>query len=517
MVDRRAFTLGLTLSAAGCVAPVPSPAPEKAPGQDGSAAGLPQADLPPPAPREFRGAWVATVANIDWPSRPGLPAARQQAEMHAILDRAREIGLNALVLQVRPAADALYPSALEPWSEFLSGTQGQPPDPPYDPLATWVQQAHRRGLELHAWFNPYRARHAASRSAPAASHVTQARPGLVRRYGDQWWMDPGEAAAAEHTLAVVSDVLTRYDVDGLHIDDYFYPYPVALPGGLGEQPFPDDAPYERYRAAGGLLTRDDWRRDNVDRLVQALHESLQRLRPAARFGISPFGLGRPDLRPAGIEGFSQYDKLYADVERWIERGWYDYLVPQLYWAIDRAPQAFPVLLDYWRGQVGEARHVWPGLYTSAIGLPGRAWRADEILRQIELTRLRETGGHIHFSMVALMQDRDGIAGRLQRESYRTPALPPASPWRDDRAPGAPALVIERDAVRIVPAPGGETAFNWAVWRQSAGQWRFDVQPAARDSVALMTSAQEPVPDAVVVSAVSRSGQEGPRTLLRLRG
>lgn len=513
-VDRRAFALGLTLTAAGCMTPTPRPTVEERPGgwpvQTGSA------DAPPPAPREFRGAWVATVANIDWPSRPGLPAAQQQAEMHAILDRACEIGLNALVLQVRPAADALYASALEPWSEFLSGAQGQPPQPPYDPLALWVQQAHLRGLELHAWFNPYRARHAAARSAPAASHISQARPELVRRYGDQLWMDPGESAAAGHTLAVVSDVLSRYDVDGIHIDDYFYPYPLALPGGGGDQPFPDDAPWQRYRAAGGLLARDDWRRDNVDRLVQALHQAVQRLRPGARFGISPFGLGRPDRRPAGIEGFSQYDKLYADVERWIERGWYDYLVPQLYWAIDRAPQAFPVLMDYWHAQVGGSRHHWPGLYTSAIGLPGRQWRAEELLRQIELTRLRQTGGHLHFSMVALMQDRDGIATRLQQETYRTPALPPASPWLSERVPQAPGLAIARDTVQILAAPEGEPVFNWAVWRRVSGQWRFDVQPAAQAGVALMSSAREAVPDVVVVSAVSRTGRESVRTTLRLR-
>ena len=516
-LDRRAFALGLTLSAAGCMTPAPMPIPEDQAGGSPAPAPGSSPDAPPPAPREFRGVWVATVANIDWPSRPGLPAAQQQAEMHAILDRARAIGLNALVLQVRPAADALYPSPLEPWSEFLSGAQGRPPQPSYDPLALWVQQAHRRGLELHAWFNPYRAGHSTSRSAPAASHVTQARPGLVRRYGDQWWMDPGEPAAAEQTLAVVADVLQRYEVDGIHIDDYFYPYPVPLPGGGGDLPFPDDAPYERYRAAGGLLLRDDWRRDNVDRLVQAMHQAVQRLRPGARFGISPFGLGRPDLRPPGIEGFSQYDKLYADVERWVERGWYDYLVPQLYWAIDRAPQAFPVLLDYWRGQVGGARHMWPGLYTSAIGLPGRAWRADELLRQVELTRLRETGGHIHFSMVALMQDRDGIATRLQQESYRTPALAPASPWLHGSVPQAPTLAIARDTVQILAAADGEPAFNWAVWRHVAGQWRFDVQPAAQSAVALMTSAREAVPDAVVVSAVSRSGHESPRATLRLRG
>ena len=504
---RRAFTLGLTLAAAGCVTAPPGPVDtgETAPGSGSD--GVP-AEMAPPAPREFRGAWVATVANIDWPSRPGLPSAQQQAEMRAILDRARDIGLNALVLQVRPAADALFVSALEPWSEVLSGAQGQPPQPPWDPLAGWIEGAHARGIELHAWFNPYRARASSARSTPSPRHLSQARPDLVRRYGDQWWIDPGEPDAAAHTLRVVSDVLARYDVDGVHIDDYFYPYPVAAPNGAGDQPFPDDASYARHLTTGGTLARSDWRRDNVDRLVQALHETVLRLRPGVRFGISPFGLGRPDLRPPGIEGFSQYDRLYADVERWVEQGWFDHLVPQLYWPIDRTAQAFPVLLEYWRGRVAADRHLWPGLFTSSIGTGPRGWKADEVLAQVEATRRGGAGGHLHFSMVALMQDRDGIAARLQSGPYRTRALAPASPWLAGRAPAAPAVTREGDALRLAPGPG-EPVFVWAVWRRQLGQWAFDIQPAADARVPLARPG-EPRPDAVVVSAVGRRGHEGPR-------
>jgi uncharacterized lipoprotein YddW (UPF0748 family) len=316
---------------------------------------------------------VATVANIDWPSRPGLPAAAQQAEALALLDRARAIGLNAIVLQVRPAADALYVSALEPWSEVLSGTQGRPPEPPYDPLAFWVDEAHRRGLQLHAWFNPYRARHGRARGALAAMHIATRRPELVRRYDGLLWLDPGEPDAAAHTLAVVADVLRRYDIDGVHIDDYFYPYPAA------DQPFPDDAPWLRYLKAGGTLARDDWRRDHVDRLVLALWQTVRTTRPQALLGISPFGLGRPEWRPPGIEGFSQYHRLYADVERWLAEGWLDYLAPQLYWPIARPAQSFRCC--WTTGSRATARRAMSGRACSpapsaASATPGRRPRSS---------------------------------------------------------------------------------------------------------------------------------------------
>ena len=361
-----------------CAGQAPWPGDAPAPAAAPPAAGA----MPPPEPREFRAAWVATVANIDWPSQPGLPAEAQRAEATAMLDRAAAIGLNALILQVRPAGDALYPSALEPWSEYLTGAQGRAPVPAWDPLAWWVQEARARGLELHVWFNPYRARHSSAKTPLVAPHLAVRQPALARRYGDQLWIDPGEPAAAAHTLAVVADVVRRYDIDGVHIDDYFYPYPVKA--GDADLPFPDDAAYARYRLGGGLLARDDWRRANVDALVQEMHATVRRIKPWVRFGISPFGLGRPDRRPPGITGFSQFDKLYADVERWLENGWLDYLAPQLYWPIDRAGQAFPVLLDYWIGQnraqppclAGPVHEPWSRAASRWARAPGRRARSS---------------------------------------------------------------------------------------------------------------------------------------------
>ena len=508
--------------AAGCTLPPATPDPSSLPATPavGAAAAItpPASDLPPDAPREFRAAWVATVANIDWPSKPGLSAQAQRDEATAMLDRARALGLNALILQVRPAGDALYPSTLEPWSEVLSGEQGRAPglagEAPYDPLAFWVEQAHRRGLELHAWFNPYRARHSLAKSPLAASHLAVRQPALVKRYGDQWWMDPGEPEAAAHTLAVVADVLRRYDVDGVHIDDYFYPYPVQA-GGV-DVPFPDDESFARYRLGGGTLARDDWRRGNVDGLVQALYHTVRSIRPLARVGVSPFGVGRPDRRPAGISGFSQFDKLYADVERWLENGWLDYLAPQLYWQIDRPGLQFPVLLDYWLAENRARRHVWPGLFTSQVTrgepLGPRAWPAREVLEQVLLQRTRSSGGaatgHIHFSMAALMQDRDGIATLLQMGPYAQPALVPATPWLDATSPGAPTLRVAGTRVAIEPGAGKPVA-HWAVWRRVAGAWHFAVLVGTERSLAIDGA------DLLSVSAVDRIGNESAAHTLRL--
>lgn len=517
---RRACLRGLAALAggAGLAAAAPGPLraqaqvpePGSAPSSTGAAAASP--DQPPPEPREFRGAWVASVAHIDWPSRPGLTPEAQRAEALAIVERARTLGLNALILQVRPAGDALYPSALEPWSEYLTGQQGRAPDPPWDPLAFWIAEAHRRGLELHAWFNPYRARHASARTPLAAPHFALRAPGAVRRYGEQLWMDPGEPAAQAHTLAVIADVLRRYAVDGVHVDDYFYPYPVM--SGGSEQPFPDEASYARYAAAGGLLGREDWRRANVDALVQGLHRTVRALRPLARLGISPFGLGRPDRRPPGIAGFSQYDKLYADVERWFDEGWLDYLAPQLYWPIGRAGQDFALLLDGWIAGNRRQRHLWPGLFTSSVRASAaepagaRAWPARELLDQIALLRTRPAAsGHIHFSMAALMQDRDRIATLLQFGPYAQAALPPATPWLGEAAPPAPRLALQGARVRVRAADAAPA--RWAVWRRVAGAWQFAV---AAPEEALQDAAGA---DLVAVAAVSGTGLASERRMIRV--
>ncbi|MFS2005598.1 glycoside hydrolase family 10 protein [Duganella sp. CT11-25] len=527
---------GLAALLEGCsstpVAPAPDAGPAPRPPAPGGA--MPSApvaadpNMPPPAPREFRAAWVSTVANIDWPSRSNLSVAKQQAEALAILDRSKSLNLNAIVLQVRPSADAMYPSELEPWSEFLTGQQGRAPSPAWDPLQFWVEQAHARGLELHAWFNPYRARHATAKSPLARNHIANTEPEVVKSYGRYLWMDPGEAAASQRTLDVILDVVRRYDIDGVHIDDYFYPYPidtpnaagpegVALDGGVGgkqELEFPDQPSWQRYLLGGGTLDRPHWRRQNVNSLIEAMYLGIRKEKSWVRFGISPFGIGRPDKRPAGIVGFSQYDKLYADAELWLANGWLDYLAPQLYWPVAQAPQAFDVLLDYWLAQNTRARHVWPGLYTSRIDNTAKTFAPEEIVKQIGVTRSRSgVRGHLHFSIAALMENRKGIADQLKSQTYQTAALAPASPWLGSELPAVPGASARRESNGVslkLAAGAGKPVAHYAIWSRYGSEWRFAVAPASRPVLLLADDAAGGAAQAVVVSSVDRLGNESER-------
>jgi uncharacterized lipoprotein YddW (UPF0748 family) len=320
---------------------------------------------PPPVKREFRGVWVATVANIDWPSKPGLSTEQQKKELIAILDKCVELNFNAVVFQVRGQADAMYDSKLEPWSDALTGQMGQAPNPYYDPLQFAIEEAHRRGLQLHAWFNPYRVRLKGAKGKAAASHASLAHPEVVRKYGKYMWFDPGDPKSEEYFIAVLTDVVKRYDVDGIHIDDYFYPYQET---DKNEKviPFPDEETYKRAVAAGEKLKRDDWRRKNVDHLVERMYEDVKKIKPWVLVGISPFGIWRPE-NPKGIKGFDAYATLYADSRKWMNEGWVDYLSPQLYWLVESKEQSYPKLLAWWAEENKKERHLWPGNFTSKVG------------------------------------------------------------------------------------------------------------------------------------------------------
>lgn len=471
---------------------------------------------PPPAPREFRAAWVASVENIDWPSKKGLPTAEQQAEIIAILDKSVELNINCIVLQIRTSADALYPSKLEPWSVYLTGTQGQAPKPYYDPLKMWIDEAHKRGIELHAWFNPYRAK-AKTKFELAKTHLGVTKPELVKEYGGFLWLDPGEAQAAKHSLAVFNDVVKRYDVDGIHIDDYFYPYPVQNADKTADVPFPDEPSFERYKKSGGTLARDDWRRDNVNRLIKEIHDTTRKLKPHVKFGISPFGIGRAG-KVEGIKGFDQYEKLYADAALWLNNGWCDYFAPQLYWPIEQKAQAFPVLLDYWKSENKKQIHLWPGLFTSRVGDKEKPFPMVEIVNQINVTRehVSSDAGHIHFSMKALMQNRDGLADALKSGVYAQPALVPASPWLDNTPPRKPSAKLTRNSksdtveLRLSPA-GGEKTWQYAIWKHDGAKWTFQVVPGKWKAVQLDDAVKH-----VVVTAVDRNGTESERVTATLK-
>jgi len=467
-----------------------------------SAASYESSKIIPPAPlREFRGAWVATVGNIDWPSRKDLTVPEQKAELVAIIDRAVQLKLNAIIFQVRPACDALYASDIEPWSEYLTGAMGKAPEPFYDPLSFAIEQAHKRGLELHAWFNPYRAGHSSSKSAVSPTHITRRHPELVRQYGKQVWLDPGEKAVQDYSFSVVMDVVRRYDVDGIHFDDYFYPYKENDAAG-SELDFPDDASWRRY---GHRMNRDDWRRENVNSFIQRIYSSIKATKPWVKFGISPFGIWRPE-NPAQIKGFDAYGKLYADSRKWLSKGWVDYFVPQLYWAIDRKDQSFPVLLKWWQQQNSKGRNLYAGLDTTKTGSSSRreGWTSDEILNQIRITR-KQPGvtGHVHWNMKSLMRN-SALDDALTREVYAQPALTPASPWLGTTQALQPTLSqFERGASTILTwAPAdGHKPWLWLLQSQNGGTWRTDVLPGSRLSYSFTNTS----PQVISLRAADRYG------------
>jgi uncharacterized lipoprotein YddW (UPF0748 family) len=471
----------------------------------------------PPAPlREFRAAWVATVANIDWPSQKTLTPQEQKAELLAILDRAAQLKLNAIIFQVRPACDAMYASRIEPWSEYLTGTMGKAPEPFYDPLTFAVEQAHKRGLELHAWFNPYRARLDAAASPVAANHISKTRPQLVRQYGKLLWLDPGERAVQDYSLSVVMDVVKRYDIDGVHFDDYFYPYKVS--GGAGKElEFPDDASWSRF-GAGGKLSRDDWRRENVNVFIQRVYKSIKGAKPWVKFGISPFGIWRPK-NPPQIKGLDSYAELYADSRKWLANGWVDYFAPQLYWAIDPPDQSFPALLRWWTEQNAKGRILCPGMDSTKVGRSEsrRGWQPQEIVNQIRLTRNQAgANGHIHWNMKSLMRN-PSFDEVLERELYQQPALMPPCPWLGRSQPGKPKLTVAKAEpgspleMRWASGSSGK-AWLWLLQTRTAGEWTKEILPANKIS-RVWNSAH---PDVVAVSAVNRDGELSAPSVLQAR-
>lgn len=388
---------------------------------------------PPPALEEFRAAWVATVDNIDYPSKPGLPVSQMKAEMDAILNRCAELNMNAIIFQVRPSADALYQSSYEPWSWYLTGQQGKAPEGGFDPLEYTIAESHKRGIEVHVWLNPYRALHPAQTGPVTEDHISVTAPNAVKKYGRFLWMDPGEKVIQDRSFNVFMELVEKYDLDGIHIDDYFYPYPVTEAGKKVD--FPDDPSWNAYVRGGGRLSRGDWRRKNVDDFVKRVHEGVKKRKSWVKFGISPFGIYRPGV-PEGIAaGIDQYDELYADALKWYREGWCDYFTPQLYWPIAQTKQSFPVLLNWWASQNPKKIHLWPGQFTSRTNPNDGNWLATEVTDQIKLVRDHEGAtGTVHFSMKAIQRNWNGIGDALQK-AYATPAVVPPSPWMKAPNPG----------------------------------------------------------------------------------
>ncbi|MET8636786.1 family 10 glycosylhydrolase [Streptomyces sp. NPDC004074] len=372
---------------------------------------------------EMRGMWLATVFNRDWPARPGLSASVQRAQLRERLDAAVRRGLNTVFFQVRPTADAMWPSPYEPWSQYLTGTQGK--DPGWDPLGTAIQEAHARGLELHAWFNPYRVATHTDRSRLAASHPARRHPEWTVAYGGQLYYNPGLPAVRAFVEEAILDAVRRYPVDGVHFDDYFYPYPVA------GQTFGDAAAFAAY--GGGFTSRAAWRRHNVDLLVRETAARVRQIRPAARFGVSPFGVWRnaaTDSRGSATRaGVQTYDDLYADTRTWVRSGWLDYICPQLYWNIGYSLADYAELVRWWAGVAAGTSvglYVGEALYKAGDPAQPAAWRSPaELSRHLTLAkRYPQVGGHVFFAAKEVAEDPIGAMSRVTADHYRQPAKPP---------------------------------------------------------------------------------------------
>ena len=383
---------------------------------------------------EFRAAWIATVDNIDWPSKKGLSSDSQKVEYLRLLDMHQRNGLNAVIVQIRPATDAMYPSPYEPWSEWLTGKQGKPPVPYYDPLQFMIDEAHKRGLEFHAWCNPYRAEFSLHRSSIAPTHITKIHPEWFLTYGTTRYFDPGNKKAQEFVVRVIRDIVSRYDIDAIHFDDYFYPYRIA-----GKE-FPDDESYSKY---GNGLSRDDWRRSNVDSIIVKLSKAIKEENKHCRFGISPFGVWRNrDKDPEGSDtraGQTNYDDLYADILLWLKNGWIDYVAPQLYWEFTQPNAPYGVLLDWWNNHT-YGRHCYIGLGIYRAG-SSAAWKDSTLLpRQIQAMReASNVQGAIYFSSKSFIKNPNGWNDSLQNNYYKTPALIPPMKWIDSTKPGKPIV------------------------------------------------------------------------------
>lgn len=377
----------------------------------------------PEGKREMRGAWVATVANIDWPTTKGNKSEIQKQELILLLDSLCSQGINTVIFQCRPTGDALYKSDIEPWSEWLTGTQGECPKNGFDPLETVVEEAHERGMEVHAWINPYRVTNS-EKAVLSKKHLYYEKPELFVQYGGKIYFNPGLEDTEKHLLRVLKDIVMRYDVDALHLDDYFYPYPV------NGKDFPDDETFKRNPK--GFKNKEDWRRNNVNETVKNIHKMLQDTKPWVQFGISPFGVWRNasrDIRGSKTRaGVTNYDDLYADVLLWAKEGWIDYIAPQLYWEIGKKEADYAVVARWWRENIPSSCHLYFGLYASGleVNFP-KAWKKpNELVRQMRFNDEQSINidGIMFYSTHYFLRNPQGLLDSLKNDFFQCPAIPP---------------------------------------------------------------------------------------------
>ncbi len=425
--------------------------------------------------REFRAVWVATVNNIDWPSKPGLSSEEQRKEAIAILDLHSKNGMNAIIMQIRPASDALYPSELEPWSKYLTGTPGKAPAPFYDPLKFWIEECHKRNMEFHAWLNPFRVCQNAN-DPLASNHIAFKHPDWIVNYGGKLYFDPGMPAARDFVVQVVTDIVTRYDLDAIHFDDYFYPYPL-------KEDFPDSNSFGLFNHGFGEDKKADWRRNNVDLTIQALSEAIKRTKPWVKFGISPFGVWRNKADdPQGSDtkaGTTNFDHLYADILKWQKNGWIDYCLPQLYWQIGHPTVDYLTLAKWWADHAyGREMYIGHAVYKLESGSTIPEWRdPEQLVKQIQLMRqIQHLGGSAFYSSIHFNRDLFGFDKRLREDLYKKPSLVPPMPWIDGKSPESPRKFKKRGHKLKWKAPKGESEMDQAkryiVYLTPTGQ-KFD--------------------------------------------
>ena len=395
----------------------------------------------PKVEREFRGAWIATVANINWPNRKDLTTEEQKKEAISILDKLKNNNFNAVIFQARPQCDAFYKSDIESWSYYLTGKQGKAPDPFYDPLEFWIDEAHKRGLELHVWLNPYRAHHIEGGEVTEFSIVKKHPDWVVKLKSGYWWLDPSKKEVQDHSYSIVMDITKRYDIDGIHFDDYFYPYPSYN----NNEDFPDEESWKNYLNSGGDLSKADWRRENINVFIQRVYKGIKEIKPNVKFGLSPFGIWRP-RHPESIEGFDQYDKLYADAKLWINEGWVDYLAPQLYWKISTIPQSFPILLEWWKNENLKGRHFWPGIN---LDRENNELNTIEVINQIMIIRgmLPDSPGNLCWSVAPILNYKE-LSDAIVNGPYKKQALVPRTPWFNNSTLSSPEITTRKEIDKI---------------------------------------------------------------------
>ena len=391
---------------------------------------------------EFRAAWIATLENIDWPTKKGLSTEEQKSEFIKLLDLLQSIGMNAIIVQIRPVADAFYPSELEPWSEYLSGVQGKAPNPFYDPLAFMIAETHKRNMEFHAWLNPYRAVFSLATSSIAPTHITRKHPEWFINYAGKKYFNPGLPQARNFIHDVVKEIITKYNIDAVHMDDYFYPYPV------GTKEFPDNKTYIEY---GHNLSKADWRRSNCDSIITMISSLIKSTHPTMKFGISPFGVWRnKSVDSTGSNtkaGLTNYDDLYADILLWLNKGWIDYVVPQLYWERGHKLCDYDTLLEWWNKHT-YGRQLYIGHTLERVG-HSIAWRNKNELPD-EIKNLREyfsTDGSAFFSAGIFKNNPNGWNDSLHNNYYRLPAIIPPMAWIDSSVPAKP-VIVKQDKNKI---------------------------------------------------------------------